>query len=85
VRESGRECPIDHPPLQRIERTVNAAAVVSLLLLVLCLIVMRTELSDVVAFCVPAAVVAAAPAIGAVWWGLRRVSSVERAAGRSGQ
>jgi hypothetical protein len=72
--------PIDHPPLQRIERTANAVAAVSGLLLVVGFILMGAGLSGVVAFWVPAAVVAAAPAVGAAWWGLRRVSSVERAA-----
>jgi hypothetical protein len=71
--------PIDHPPLRRIERTVNAVAMVSLLLLVASLFLMRSGLIDGGALSVPAAVVAAAPAIGAVWWGLRRVSAVERA------
>jgi hypothetical protein len=71
--------PIDHPPLRRIERTVNAVAVVGVLLLVVCLLLMRSGLVDGVASSVLAAVVAAAPAIGAVWWGLRRVSAVERA------
>lgn len=67
--------PIDHPPLQRIERTANAVAAVSILLLVLGFVLTGTGLSGVVAFWVPAAVVAAAPAVGAAWWGLRRVSS----------
>jgi hypothetical protein len=71
--------PIDHPPLRRIERTVNAVAMVSLLLLVASLFLMRSGLIDGGALSVLAAVVAAAPAIGAVWWGLRRVSAVERA------
>jgi hypothetical protein len=74
--------PIEHPALRRIERTANAVGFPSVLFLLVAFLLLQSGLRGVAAFWVPAALVAAAPAIGAAWWGWRQVTAVERADGR---
>lgn len=79
--------PIGHPPLRRVDRAAQVVGSGSVLLLVLGVVLLgggavgdRNAVFGVDAYWVPLAVAVAAPAVGAAWWGLRRISSVERSA-----